>query len=191
VSLESPLLLSESDVSLSTILVQSVDSLLKRLVCLWTNQQWHFAQNQFVRTKQTESKGNGQSVWSKMDRECSNVTHDSATQAVRFFSCGANHVDNVVLSLGYISQTHAINEHTLTHCQLTSFVTPGTPIVVSFVNSFLHTFVESSWHGRCGFLLLHQSKIMSVNAVKKPKWPFVLSKWVRKKRKVSFCQANA
>jgi len=39
-----------------------------------------------MRTKQTEMKGNGQSVWSKMDREQSNVTHDSSTLAVRFFA---------------------------------------------------------------------------------------------------------
>jgi len=34
-------------------------------------------------------KGNGQSVWSKMDREQSNVTHDSSTEstlAVRFLA---------------------------------------------------------------------------------------------------------
>jgi len=56
-------------------------------------------------------KGNGQSIWSKMDREQSNVTHDSSTLAVRFFTYAANRVDNVVLSLGYISQTHVMNTH--------------------------------------------------------------------------------
>jgi len=62
-------------------------------------------------TKQTEMKGNSQSIWSKMDREQSNVTHDSSTLAVRFFTHTANCVDNVVLSLGYISQTHVMNIH--------------------------------------------------------------------------------
>jgi len=56
-------------------------------------------------------KGNGQSIWSKMDREQSNVPHDSPTLAVRFFAHAANRVDNVVLLLGYISQTHAMNMH--------------------------------------------------------------------------------
>ena len=49
--------------------------------------------------------------WSKMDREQSNVPHDSPTLAVRFFSHTANRVDNVVLLLGYISQTHVMNMH--------------------------------------------------------------------------------
>jgi hypothetical protein len=39
-----------------------------------------------MRAKQTEMKGNGQSIWSKMDREQSNVTHDSSTLAVRFLA---------------------------------------------------------------------------------------------------------
>jgi len=56
-------------------------------------------------------KDNGQSVWSKMDHEQSNVAHDSSMLAVRFFACAANRVDNVVLSLGCISQTHAMNVH--------------------------------------------------------------------------------
>jgi len=61
VALES--LLSEaSDPSLSIFLVQLVDSLWKRLVRLWTNRQWYFARSQFMRTKQTEMKGNGPSV---------------------------------------------------------------------------------------------------------------------------------
>jgi len=48
-----------------------------------------------MRTKQTEMKGNGQFIWSKMDREQSNVTHDSSTLAVHFFTHAANRVDNV------------------------------------------------------------------------------------------------
>jgi len=64
-----------------------------------------------MRTKQTEMKGNGQSIWSKMDPEQFNVANDSSTLAVRFFTCAANCVDNVVLLLGYISQTHVMNMH--------------------------------------------------------------------------------
>jgi len=111
VALDSSLLWSASESSLPIFLVQLVDSLWKRLVKLWTNRQWYFAQSQFMRTKQTEMKGNGRSIWSKMDREESNVPHDSPTLAVCFFSYAANRVDNVVLSLGYISQTHAMNKH--------------------------------------------------------------------------------
>jgi len=56
-------------------------------------------------------KSNGPSIWSKMDGEGSNVPHDSPMLAVRFFACAANRVDNVVLSLGYIGQTHVMNMH--------------------------------------------------------------------------------
>jgi len=104
-----------------------------------------------MRAKQTEMKGNGQSIWSKMDREQSNVTHDSSTLAVRFFSYAANRVDNVVLSLGYISQTHVMNKHMLStyllcharnaHCRffccflssrLCQLVLPWFPVVVCY-----------------------------------------------------------
>jgi len=66
-ALELLLLLLASDASLSIFLVQLVDNLWKRLVSLWTNWQWGFAQSWFMRTKQTEMKGNGWSIWSKMD----------------------------------------------------------------------------------------------------------------------------
>jgi len=114
-----------------------------------------------------EMKGNGQSIWSKMDREQSNVTHGSSALAVRFLA---------MLFPRLAASAKHMQLMCMMRCQLASFVMPAALIVVSLVGSSQHGSVRSSRHGSCGCLSLHQSKIVSVVFVQTPKWPCTIPK---------------